>query len=60
MHIRCSRALNTLCLRNRYEVPLDKLTMTATHNSFSSDVDISTHSKFEVRNMVKLATARHY
>ncbi|CAM9920795.1 unnamed protein product [Sphacelaria rigidula] len=32
-----------------YDVPLDKLTLTATHNSFSSDRSRLTHSNFEVK-----------
>eukprot|EP00752_Nemacystus_decipiens_P007961 g7114.t1 len=31
-----------------YDIPLDRLTLTATHNSFSHDYDISTHANFEV------------
>lgn len=36
------------CCWNRYDIPLDRLTLTATHNSFSSDRNISTHANFEV------------
>ena len=44
----CRTPIIMLCLGPRYDIPLDRLTLTATHNSFSHDRDISTHANFEV------------
>lgn len=43
---RCTK--HVCIINNRYDVPLDKQTSIATHNSFSSDRDLRTHSNFEV------------